>query len=101
MFSIQDVALLISFLFLFLVLAYGRTRWFGKKFHRSVVVAQVLEFLSFTSAIMLFVWQTASWWRLCLLGTAVVVWLLAIRWSSLLEQAQRKISDEVPGKQSA
>lgn len=101
MFSIQVIALLISFLVLSLLLAYGRTRWFGKKFHRVVFVIHVLENVSFLSAIMLFGWQDRSLWRPCLLVTACLVWLIASLWSWRLEQAQKKISGGPPGHQSA
>jgi len=86
--SIQIIAVLVGFLLLSLLMAYGRTRWFGKKLHRAIFAAYLLDSFSLLSFILFFGWQTASSWRLILLISAVATWLCAVLWARRLGQGK-------------
>jgi len=86
--STQVVALLAGSLLLSLLMAYGRTRWFGKKLHRAVFAAYLLDGFSLLCFILVFGWQTSSSWRLILLISAGATWLCAVLWARRLGQVK-------------
>ena len=94
-------ALVITAILLFTLLAYGRTRWVGKKLQRSVFLAYWLNSLSFIGGFLFYFWQTASIWRIMLLGIVIVLWIATSFWSWCLERAQKKLSGDLSGQQSA
>ncbi len=76
-----------------LLLAYGQTRWFGRKFHRAIYAANVLGIFSIMFFFYLLAWQTTSIWHPSLMVVAALTWLFAQIWTRRLEQAQKKISE--------
>lgn len=81
-----------------LLTSYGRIRWFGKKFHWSIITVEAVGSVSLLSCILLMGWQTASAWRPALMVVTGLIWLLAGVWSAHIDKAQRKISRAPEGE---
>ena len=93
MFTLTSYFIILVGAALSLLLAYGRIRWFGKKFHRAIYAVNVLEIFSFMFFFYLLARQTTSIWRPCLMTAAAFAWIVATFWSRQIEQAQKKISE--------
>ena len=101
MFSTQYICLLVGLMVFVLILAYGKTLRYGKKFHRPVFAAKVLEGVGVICFVFVMGWHTASLWRPILLIAIFVVWLAATNWSRRLREAQSKIPYRRSRRQSA
>ena len=76
-----------------LLLAYGKTRWFGKQFHPKIYAASALNYFSFMLLFYLLAQQTTAIWRPCLMVAAALAWVFATRWMERIEQAQEEIPE--------